>query len=87
MLLGATRHLRFHALLTMHTQVEFEALLDRYLAGTSSPSEQQLVENWYQQLGQDEPTPLGEAEQQASQEASWSRIQSQVVARAAKPAY
>jgi len=61
----------------MLTQSEFEALLDRYLAGTSSPSEQKVVEHWYQQLGQDELMPLNEAEQQASLEAIWSWIESQ----------
>lgn len=62
----------------MLTQLEFEALLDRYLTGTSSPSEQKLVAHWYQQLGQDEPPLLSEAEQQASREAVWSRIKSQL---------
>jgi hypothetical protein len=63
----------------MLTQLEFEALLDRYLTGTNSPSEQKLVEHWYQQFGQDELKLLSEAEQQASREAIWSRIESQVI--------
>jgi transmembrane sensor len=63
----------------MLTQLEFEALLDRFLAGTTSPEEQQLVESWYQQVGQDEPTPLSEAGQQASRKAIWSQLESQVV--------
>jgi hypothetical protein len=67
------------ALITMLTQLEFEALLDRYLTGTNSPSEQKLVEHWYQQFGQDELKLLSEAEQQASREAIWSRIESQVI--------
>jgi transmembrane sensor len=71
----------------MLTQLEFEALLDRYLAGTTSPSEQKIVEHWYQQLGQDEPTPLSEAQQQASREATWSQIESQLAAKEKPDSY
>jgi transmembrane sensor len=67
------------ALVTMLTQLEFEALLDRYLTGTCSPAEQKLVSHWYQQFGQDEPTLLSEAEKQASREAIRSLIESQLV--------
>jgi transmembrane sensor len=67
------------ALVTMLTQLEFEALLDRYLTGTCSPAEQKLVAHWYQQFGQDEPTILSEAEKQASREAIRSLLESQLV--------
>jgi hypothetical protein len=82
---GEQNLLLSHPRATMLTQSEFEALLDRYLAGTSSPSEQQVVEHWYQQLGRDEPLPLNEAEQHASREAIWARIASQLGAEE-KPA-
>jgi hypothetical protein len=67
------------ALITMLTQLKFEALLDRYLTGTCSPAEQKLVAHWYQQFEQDEPTLLSEAEKQASREAIWSLLESQLV--------
>jgi transmembrane sensor len=67
------------AFVTMLTQLEFEALLDRYLTGTCSPAEQKLVAHWYQQFGPDEPTLLSEAEQQVSRAAIWSLIESQLV--------
>jgi hypothetical protein len=58
----------------MLTQTEFEALLDRYLAGTSAAAETQLVERWYRQLGQGEKLVLAEADQQAVQSSLWARI-------------
>jgi hypothetical protein len=58
----------------MLTQAEFEALLDRYLAGTSSAADTQLVERWYRQLGQGETPVLAEADQQAVQVTLWARI-------------
>jgi hypothetical protein len=63
----------------MLTQLEFEALLDRYLTGTNSPKEQKLVAHWYQQFGPDELTLLSEAEQQASRGAIWSQLESQII--------
>jgi transmembrane sensor len=60
----------------MLTQPEYEALLDRYLAGTCSPTEQHLVEQWYQQLGQDELPRLSAAEQEELRTAIWDRIES-----------
>lgn len=69
----------------MLTQPEYEALLDRYLAGTSSPSEQQVVEHWYKQLERDKSLPLNEVEQQASRVAIWAQIESQLGAEE-KPA-
>jgi transmembrane sensor len=59
----------------MLTQPEYEALLDRYLAGTSSPAEQKLVEQWYQQLGQEEPPRLSAAEREEMSTAIWARIE------------
>lgn len=60
----------------MLTQSEYEALLDRYLAGTSSPAEQKLVEQWYEQFGQDEPPRLSAAEREELGAAIWARIES-----------
>jgi transmembrane sensor len=59
----------------MLTQSEYEALLDRYLAGTSSPAEQKLVEQWYEQLGQAEPPHLSAAEREELSTAIWDRIE------------
>ena len=59
----------------MLTQSEYEALLDRYLAGTSLPDEQRVVEQWYAQVGQDEPPHLSAAEQDEIHAAIWTRIE------------
>jgi hypothetical protein len=58
----------------MLTQAEFESLLDRYLAGTSSLAETQLVERWYQQLEQHNQLVPDDAAQQALKLTLWARL-------------
>jgi len=58
----------------MLSQAEFDALLQRYLAGHSQPGEQQLVEEWYQQMGQDQNLQLGDQLHTAVKAAMWQRI-------------
>jgi transmembrane sensor len=58
----------------MTTQAEFDAILQRYLDGRSPASEQQLVERWSQQLGQEENLLLQPALQAEVRAAMWHRI-------------
>lgn len=58
----------------MLSQAEFDALLQRYLAGHSQPGEQQLVERWCQQLGQDDTLLLSDHQQAEVKASMWLRI-------------
>lgn len=58
----------------MISQAEFDALLQRYLAGQSRPGEQQLVEQWSQQLGEANNQPLSAHMQAQVKAAMWERI-------------
>jgi transmembrane sensor len=58
----------------MLSQAEFDALLQRYLAGQSQPGEQQLVEQWCQQLGQDDSLLLEDHLHAEVKAAMWQRI-------------
>jgi transmembrane sensor len=61
-------------LTVMITQAEFDALLQRYLDGRSQPGEQQLVEQWSAQLGQEENLLLHPSLHQEVRTAMWHRI-------------
>ena len=69
----------------MITQAEFDALLQRYLAGHCRPGEQRLVEQWSQQLGQDDNLLLNPHLQAEVKAAMWQRIV-QLTADAESPA-
>ena len=69
----------------MITQAEFDALLQRYLAGDSQPGEQQLVEQWSQQLGQEDNLLLHPHLWAEVKAAMWQRIV-QLTEDAASPA-
>jgi transmembrane sensor len=58
----------------MITQAEFDALLQRYLDGCSRPGEQQLVQRWSEQLGQEENLLLHPALHNEVRTAMWHRI-------------
>lgn len=58
----------------MMSQPEFDALLQRYLAGHSRPGEQQLVEQWSQQLGEADEQPLPAHVQAQLKAAMWDRV-------------
>lgn len=58
----------------MMSQAEFDALLQRYLAGHSQPGEQQLVEQWSQQLGEADEQPLPAHVQAQVKAAMWDRV-------------
>jgi transmembrane sensor len=58
----------------MMSQTEFDALLQRYLAGHSWPGEQQLVEQWSQQLGEADDQPLPAHMRAQVKAAMWDRI-------------
>lgn len=58
----------------MITQAEFDALLQRYLAGHSQPGERQLVEQWSEQLGREENLLLHPHLQAEVKAAMWQRI-------------
>jgi len=58
----------------MLSQDEFDALLQRYLAGHSRPGEEQLVEQWSQQLGEADEQPLPAHLQAQVRAAMWSHI-------------
>jgi transmembrane sensor len=58
----------------MITQAEFDALLQRYLDGRSRPGEQQLVEQWAKQLGQEEGLLLHPSLHDEVRAAMWQRI-------------
>lgn len=58
----------------MLSQTEFDALLQRYLAGNCRPGEQQLVEQWSQQVGLASEQPLADHEQAEAKAAMWLRI-------------
>lgn len=59
----------------MMTQAEFDDLLQRYLSGRSPASEQRLVEQWSQQLGQSENLLLHPELQEEVRAAMWQRIE------------
>jgi transmembrane sensor len=59
----------------MITQTEFDALLQRYLAGQSRPGERQQVEQWSEQLGREENLLLHPNLQAEVKTAMWRRIQ------------
>ncbi|GAB3636638.1 FecR family protein [Hymenobacter arcticus] len=67
----------------MITQAEFDDLLQRYLCGRSPASEQQLVEQWSQQLGQAENLLLQPESQEQVRAAMWQRIEQLTQAPAA----
>ncbi len=58
----------------MITQAEFDALLQRYLDGHSLPGEQQLVEKWSEQLGQEENLWLHPDLREEVRATMWHRI-------------
>lgn len=58
----------------MLSQAEFDALLQRYLAGHSRPGEQELVEQWSQQLGQPDEPPLPAHVRAQVKAAMWDRV-------------
>jgi transmembrane sensor len=58
----------------MITQAEFDALLQRYLDGRSRPGEQQLVQRWSEQLGQEENLLLHPDLHDEVRTAMWHRI-------------
>lgn len=58
----------------MIIQAEFDALLQRYLAGHSQPGERQQVERWSQQLGRAENLLLHPDLQAEVKTAMWQRI-------------
>lgn len=58
----------------MITQAEFEAILQRYLDGESRPGEQQLVDKWSAQLGQEENLVLSLDLHEEVRTAMWSKI-------------
>ncbi|GGF12521.1 FecR family protein [Hymenobacter cavernae] len=58
----------------MMTQAEFESLLQRYLDGQSRPGEQQLVEKWSEQLGQEENLILDRSLHEEVRAEMWRRI-------------
>ncbi len=58
----------------MLTQAEFDAMLQRYLNGRSPASEQRLVEQWSQQLGQQENLVVPPGLQAEARAAMWHRI-------------
>ena len=58
----------------MLSQIEFDALLQRYLAGHSRPGEQELVEQWSQQLGEADEPPLSAHLQAQLKAAMWDRV-------------
>ncbi|MGI4740855.1 MAG: FecR family protein [Janthinobacterium lividum] len=58
----------------MISQVEFDALLQRYLAGHSLPGERQQVEQWSEQLGHEEDLLLHPSLQAEVKTAMWRRI-------------
>jgi transmembrane sensor len=58
----------------MMSQAEFDALLQRYLTGQSWPGEQQLVEQWSQQLGEADDQPLPAHQHAQVKAAMWERI-------------
>jgi transmembrane sensor len=58
----------------MITQVEFDALLQRYLDGRSRPGEQALVQRWSEQLGQEENLLLHPSLHDEVRTAMWRRI-------------
>jgi transmembrane sensor len=58
----------------MITQAEFDALLQRYLDGRSQPGEQQLVQRWSEQLGQEENFLLHPDLHDEVRTAMWHRI-------------
>ncbi|NML64982.1 FecR family protein [Hymenobacter sp. RP-2-7] len=57
------------------TEVEFEAMLQRYLDGASRPGERELVEQWSKQLGEPENLTLPRAEREQVRAAMWRKIQ------------
>jgi transmembrane sensor len=56
------------------TESEFEDMLQRYLDGTSRPGEQELVEQWSQQLGSVENLTLPSKEHAQVRAAMWHQI-------------
>jgi transmembrane sensor len=58
----------------MITQAEFDALLQRYLDGRSRPGEQQMVQRWSEQLGQEENLLLHPDLHDEVRTAMWHRI-------------
>lgn len=58
----------------MMSQAEFDALLQRYLTGHSRPGEQELVEQWSQQLGAAHEQPLPAHVQAQVKAAMWDRV-------------
>ena len=58
----------------MMTQTDFESLLQRYLDGRSLPGEQQLVEQWSEQLGHEENLLLSLDQREEVRTAMWQRI-------------
>lgn len=58
------------------TESDFENLLQRYLAGRCTPQESQLVERYYEQLGQPGRSKMSPPEQEALLAAMWQRLDS-----------
>jgi transmembrane sensor len=57
----------------------FEYLLDKYLAGTSTPDERRLVEQWYDLAGQDPEQVTSTADWPTLKEQLWQRIRRQAI--------
>ena len=70
----------------MITQAEFDTMLQRYLNGRSPASEQQLVEQWSQQLGREENLLLQPDLQVEVRAAMWHQITQLTQDPAAAPA-
>jgi transmembrane sensor len=56
----------------------FISLLQRYLEGTCSPKEKQMLDNWYQLLNQEEHSTTHELHQTELEERLWSKIQQEI---------
>lgn len=57
------------------TEAEFEAMLQRYLDGTSRPGERAVIERWNNQLGTPENRTLPRAEREQVRTAMWQQIE------------
>lgn len=68
-------------------QSEFRELLRRYLAGTCSADEQQLIESWYENLGRHQlVAPLSETERDELRARIWNRLERRVLPTTSTPA-
>jgi len=61
-------------------QAQLQDLLQRFQQGSCTPEEQQLVEAWYEKLGEQEVPQLPAAERQVLQATLWHRIAKDTVA-------